>query len=114
MGVSAMETSNKSSSWSNELSYSYVPWLKSPVNNRRRVTQTNITDSRLPPLESRIIDSDEQDLHEDGVRVLTFRQHHEASSLELYYDLYFIANLTTFVAHHDIEDLESTTFYPYM
>jgi hypothetical protein len=114
MGVPAVEMSNKSSSWSNELSYSYVPWLKSPVNNRRRVTQTNTADSKLPPLESRIIDGDEEDLHEDGVGVPTFRQHHEASSLELYYDLYFIANLTTFAAHHDIEDLESTTFCTYV
>lgn len=33
-----------------------------------------------------------------------FKKHHEASSIELFYDLFFVANLTTFTGNHEIED----------
>lgn len=33
-----------------------------------------------------------------------FRVHHEASSIELFYDLFFVANLATFTSNHPIDD----------
>lgn len=38
-----------------------------------------------------------------------FRKHHESSTLELFYDLFIVANLTTFTANHKIENLDSTS-----
>jgi hypothetical protein len=109
-----MEISNSSAPSTKELSYNYIPWLRSPVNNRRRRTQTDASQSKLPPLQSRIVNSDEEDFEGAEAGIPTFRKHHEASSLELYYDLYFIANLSIFTAHHEVENLESTVYCTYI
>jgi hypothetical protein len=109
-----MEISYSSACSSKELSPNYIPWLRSPADDRQRRTQTDTSQSRLPPLQSRIVDGDEIDSQRAGAGMPIFRKHHEASSLELYYDLYFIANLTTFAAHHDIENLESTVYCTYV
>ncbi|KAF1991551.1 hypothetical protein K402DRAFT_459537 [Aulographum hederae CBS 113979] len=38
-------------------------------------------------------------------------QRHEASTVELFFDLYFVANLTTFTANHAIVDIDSLLAY---
>lgn len=38
-----------------------------------------------------------------------FREHHEADSIELFSDLFFVANLATFTAHHAIENAQGTS-----
>jgi low temperature requirement protein LtrA len=40
-----------------------------------------------------------------------FKVHHEASSIELFYDLFFVANLATFTANHPIDDKGSLSSY---
>jgi hypothetical protein len=35
-----------------------------------------------------------------------FREHHETDSIELFYDLFFVANLATFTMNHDIENTQ--------
>ena len=35
---------------------------------------------------------------------LVFSQRHEANSIELFFDLFFVANLATFTAYHSITD----------
>ena len=103
-----MEFSNSSASDSKEPSYNYIPWLRSPINERPHGTQTDTSQSQHPPPQGRIGDGDGEGSQRAEVDIPTFRRHHEANPLELYFDLYFIANLTTFVAHNDIENLEST------
>lgn len=44
---------------------------------------------------------------EDGSSTPAFRQREEASSIELFYDLFFVANLTSFTTVHAIDDAES-------
>ena len=55
------------------------------------------------------MDSNEHFFHEDNAEIPIFRKHHEASTLELYYDLYFVANLSIFAADHDIYNVESAS-----
>ncbi|KAF2499666.1 hypothetical protein BU16DRAFT_279446 [Lophium mytilinum] len=43
---------------------------------------------------------------------LVFSQRHEANTLELFFDLFFVANLATFTAYHSITD--SDTLYAYI
>lgn len=43
------------------------------------------------------------DLH----RVPIFREREEASTIELFYDLFFVANLSSFTATHSIDDATS-------
>lgn len=40
-------------------------------------------------------------------RMPTFRQREEASSIELFYDLFFVANLSSFTSVHSIDDTTS-------
>jgi hypothetical protein len=39
-----------------------------------------------------------------------FEHHHEAQPVELFYDLFFVANLTTFTANHNINTIQSEQF----
>ncbi len=41
-----------------------------------------------------------------GSDVPVFKSHHESSTIELFYDLFFVANLTTFTANHEINTSE--------
>lgn len=43
-----------------------------------------------------------------------FREREEASSIELFYDLFFVANLTTFTANKPIDDKNSTIFSAFL
>ncbi len=40
-----------------------------------------------------------------------FQRHEEATNMELFYDLFFVANLTTFSAIHEINDIDTLTSY---
>jgi low temperature requirement protein LtrA len=40
-----------------------------------------------------------------------FGQRHEADTIELFFDLFFVANLATFTAYHSILDLGSLAAY---
>jgi hypothetical protein len=42
---------------------------------------------------------------------IAFRQRHEANTIELFFDLFFVANLTTFTAYHSILDLPTLAAY---
>ncbi|KZM18786.1 uncharacterized protein EKO05_0006488 [Ascochyta rabiei] len=42
---------------------------------------------------------------------LVFSQRHEANSVELFFDLFFVANLATFTAYHSISDIDYLLAY---
>lgn len=42
---------------------------------------------------------------------LVFHQRHEANTLELFFDLFFVANLATFTAYHTITDVNALLAY---
>jgi hypothetical protein len=67
-----------------------MPWIKSPLHP---VVQR-----------SSLATSDRTERSNRGSDTLIFREHHEADSIELFYDLFFVANLATFTANHDIEN----------
>lgn len=46
-------------------------------------------------------------IHEHDGSTPAFRERKEASSIELFYDLFFVANLTSFTTVHAIDDKES-------
>ena len=85
----------------------YIPWTKSPLHPNARKVPNDTSKRTELHVHNSVIDLDEQHLRGGDSEIPVFRKHREASSLELYYDLYFVANLTTFTAYHDIENLES-------
>jgi len=46
-----------------------------------------------------------------GKEFKSFHVRHEASMIELFFDLFFVANLATFTAYHDITTSESVLAY---
>ncbi|KAL8866093.1 MAG: hypothetical protein Q9174_006496, partial [Haloplaca sp. 1 TL-2023] len=50
-------------------------------------------------------------IREDDSGAPAFRERGEASSIELFYDLFFVANLTSFTAVHAIDDRKTITSY---
>jgi len=67
-----------------------MPWIKSPVHP---VVQSSSSDS-----------FERTELSNRGSSTPIFKEHHEADSIELFYDLFFVANLATFTANHKIEN----------
>lgn len=58
----------------------------------KHIRQTATNTSDLP------LETNDEELHESPA----FRRHAEATSNELFYDLFFVANLTTFASNHEI------------
>ncbi|KAI4089537.1 MAG: hypothetical protein LQ339_008530 [Xanthoria mediterranea] len=50
-------------------------------------------------------------IHEHDGSTPAFREREEASSIELFYDLFFVANLTSFTTVHAIDDKETISSY---
>ena len=83
----------------------HTPWISSPL-------ETNARDVLAQP------ESEEELKTESGDRVVEFRptahrrdselpvfkHHHESSTVELFYDLFFVANLSTFTSNHEINN----------
>ncbi|KAL8950484.1 MAG: hypothetical protein Q9183_007519, partial [Haloplaca sp. 2 TL-2023] len=53
-------------------------------------------------------------IREDDTGAPAFRERGEASSIELFYDLFFVANLTSFTTVHAIDDRNSKAITPYV
>jgi hypothetical protein len=70
----------------------HMPWIKSPLHP---VVQRSSSDP-----------SERTESRSRGSDTPIFREHHEADSIELFYDLFFFANLATFTANHDIENAQ--------
>ena len=58
---------------------------------------------KLAPNE-RVLEFRDAHSHRRDSELPVFKHHHESSTVELFYDLFFVANLTTFTANHDIND----------
>jgi low temperature requirement protein LtrA len=56
-----------------------------------------------PAIESPLTGADQENL--------VFSQRHEANLVELFFDLFFVANLATFTAYHSISDLDYLLAY---
>jgi hypothetical protein len=88
----------------------YTPWIKSPLHpTTHRLPRHQSAQGTEKIANETLVDSNEHFFHEDNAEIPIFRKHHEASTLELYYDLYFVANLSIFAADHDIYNVESVS-----
>jgi hypothetical protein len=93
-----------------ESSRRYTPWIKSPLHpTTHRLPRHQSAEGTEKIANETLVDSNEHFFHEDNAEIPIFRKHHEASTLELYYDLYFVATLSIFTADHDINNVESAS-----
>lgn len=80
---------------------SHIPWVSSPLeeDDHPEVTQDG------PNAGSNSATPSRTNGPSDGKPKLPpFKHRHEASTIELFYDLFFVANLATFTNNHEIVD----------
>jgi hypothetical protein len=89
-----------------------TPWIASPL---AKPTPEHPAGIEKTQTTERVVEFDEshQDLHpsHSGPDEPVFREHHESSTVELFFDLFFVANLATFTANHEIVDTSSLKNY---
>jgi hypothetical protein len=87
----------------------HTPWIASPLETDTRSTSGHSN----PAPESKTGHHHLKfDLHHHRDSNLPhFKHHHESSTVELFYDLFFVANLATFTVNHEIVDADSLKNY---
>ena len=64
------------------------------------------------PRKSSTTSDEEGILQESGPDDPLFGYHEESSNIQLYYDLFFVANLMSFTSRHEVNDVGSKLFLP--
>lgn len=81
----------------------HIPWITGPLNHTADNTRNeNSTETKWDADES-VIELRPAHDHPADFSATIFKHHHEATSIELFYDLFFVANLATFTANHEID-----------
>lgn len=84
----------------------HTPWIASPLDSRaeRLISHHGESEHSKSNAEGRVVEFDGCRQHRHDSDIPIFKEHHESSVVELFYDLFFVANLATFTANHDIVD----------
>jgi hypothetical protein len=85
----------------------HTPWISSPLDHKAVKVHDGPHEETKMNAEEHVIEFDETRLHLTDSDAPMFKHHHEATSIELFYDLFFVANLATFTANHEIDTRES-------
>ncbi|KAJ9635620.1 hypothetical protein H2204_005794 [Knufia peltigerae] len=90
-----------------------VPWIASPLQPSTKASREyTVTPGEDPKTAKRTNDpslSERSSLADNELP--RFRYHHESSTIELFYDLFLVANLTSFTADHEIINGQSLRNY---
>jgi hypothetical protein len=95
----------------------YLPLLANPINDDVLEVVGNSWDLEKINTHTSTLDSsnDTTTLAGNGRtsrgNIIIYKQHTEASTIELFYDLFFVANLAYFTAMHQHTDAECTYHY---
>ena len=92
----------------------HTPWIASPL---ERDEAENSSEHNTPPHNAKHTTAHEKALHFDlphhhhDRSLPPFKRHHESSTIELFYDLFFVANLASFTVNHEIVNADSLKNY---
>jgi low temperature requirement protein LtrA len=87
----------------------HTPWIASPL--EKQVDSNESSGTTTPEHVSHAAKHDAHDAHHGGSHGPKFKHHRESSTIELFYDLFFVANLATFTANHEIVSADSLKNY---
>ena len=93
----------------------HTPWIASPLEAQPDAPQSGhgtppqSEHAKEPTAHHKAIDFHLPHLHDRSLP--PFKHHHESSTVELFYDLFFVANLATFTVNHEIVDANSLKNY---
>jgi len=86
----------------------HISWITGPLDCKEDNMNHKTHEETNTNAQENVIDIDQTHLHPTESDAPMFKHHHEATSIELFYDLFFVANLATFTANHEIDTGEST------
>jgi hypothetical protein len=81
----------------------HTPWISGPLHHKEVKVLHGTREEAKMNTEENVIEFDETRLHHTDSDAPMFKHHHEATSIELFYDLFFVANLATFTANHETD-----------
>jgi hypothetical protein len=91
-----------------------TPWIASPLAKRAPEHDHQLEETKSRTAEQVVeFDESQHDRHQShsAPDEPVFREHHESSTVELFFDLFFVANLASFTANHEIVDANSLKNY---
>ena len=82
----------------------HIPWTASPLDKRAMSAsgQEGLREEAKSNMNERVLQFNEGVGRPQVDDVPVFKPHREASTIELFYDLFFVANLTVFTKNHEI------------
>ena len=87
------------------VSRKHTPWISSPLDKKAGATSSEgggtPEESKLN-VNERVLQFGDGPVHHHEADIPIFKTHHESSTIELFYDLFFVANLSTFTANHEV------------
>jgi hypothetical protein len=86
----------------------HTSWITGPLDCREDNSNHRTHEETKINTPENTIEFDQIRLHHMESDAPLFKHHHEATAIELFYDLFFVANLATFTANHEIDTGEST------
>jgi hypothetical protein len=86
------------------VSRKHVPWTASPLD---KIAMSSSGREGSPPedkvnVNERVVQFSNPHSHPQIDAVPIFKPHRESSTIELFYDLFFVANLTVFTKNHEV------------
>lgn len=85
----------------------HIPWISGPIDRKAVKANHGTHEETKMNTDQNVIEFDETRLHHADADAPIFKHRHEASPIDLFYDLFFVANLATFTANHEIDTGES-------
>ena len=84
----------------------HTPWISSPLETNARdvLTQPESEEELKRPPGEHVLEFKSTQVHRRDSELPVFKHHHESSTVELFYDLFFVANLSTFTSNHEINN----------
>jgi hypothetical protein len=87
------------------ISRKHVPWTASPLDKRAMSSsgREGSPQEDKVNVDDRVVQFNKPNGHHQISDIPIFKPHRESSTIELFYDLFFVANLTVFTKNHEVK-----------
>jgi hypothetical protein len=94
-------------------SHKHLPWITGPLDEKADFARNETSNETKLTAEGVVVElktTGYQGSKEHAPDAPVFIHHGESTSIELFYDLFFVANLSTFTANHEVDTPGSEHF----
>jgi hypothetical protein len=97
------EVFSRTSSYDSVKPRKHLPWISGPLDRKAVKAHNGDHEETKMNTQENVIEFDETRLHHTDSDAPMFKHHHEAQVIELFYDLFLVANLATFTANQEVD-----------